>query len=143
MGDFVRTLPLQMIDPQVDDLEFESDSDEVGSDLDMDHIPEDREQGDSDEELRVALATGLIQPGSTVNLVAPKRKERINNIEALKQKLKILKNKLDWTERLDITVNINAEEGDDGNALKDTDDFEREKYFTSIAIEDFFAEMVK
>lgn len=28
-----------------------------------------------------------------------------------------------------------AEEGDDGNALKDTDDFEREKYFTSIAVE--------
>ena len=38
-----------MIDPQIDDLEFESDSDEVGSDLDMDHIPEDREQEDSDE----------------------------------------------------------------------------------------------
>ena len=38
-----------MIDPQIDDLEFESDSDEVGSDLDMDQIPEDREQEDSDE----------------------------------------------------------------------------------------------
>ena len=91
-----------MIDPQIDDLEFESDSDEVGSDLDMDQIPEDREQEDSDEvqfifmvpefilhlqELRVALATGLIQPGSTVNIVAPKRKERINNVEALKQKV--------------------------------------------------------
>ena len=47
--DFVRTLPLKMIDPQIDDLEFESDSDEVGSDLDMDQIPEDREQEDSDE----------------------------------------------------------------------------------------------
>jgi len=163
LTDFVRTLPLKMIDPQIDDLEFESDSDEVGSDLDMDQIPEDREQEDSDEELRVALATGLIQPGSTVNIVAPKRKERINNVEALKQKLEILKNGLDWTERLDVTVNIHAEEGDDGNALKDTDDFEREKYFTSIAVEgarigvikakraklpllrpdDFFAEMVK
>merc|ERR1712113_439123 len=136
LTDLVRTkLPLKMIDPQIDDLEFESDSDEVGSDLDMDHIPEDREQEDSDEELRVALATGLIQPGSTVNIVAPKRKERINNVEALKQKFEILKNGLDWTERLDVTVNIHAEEGDDGNALKDTDDFEREKYFTSIAIE--------
>ena len=38
-----------MIDPQIDDLEFESDSDEAGSDLDMDQIPEDREQEDSDE----------------------------------------------------------------------------------------------
>ena len=45
-----------MIDPQIDDLEFESDSDEVGSDLDMDHIPEDREQEDSDE---VAIFYGV------------------------------------------------------------------------------------
>ena len=45
----MRTPPLKMIDPQIDDLEFESDSDEVGSDLDMDQIPEDREQEDSDE----------------------------------------------------------------------------------------------
>ena len=56
----------------------------------------------------MALATGLIQPGSTVNIVAPKRKERINNVEALKQKLDILKNGLDWTERLDVTVNIHV-----------------------------------
>merc|ERR1712131_115685 len=110
LTDIVRTLPLKMIDPQIDDLEFESDSDEAGSDLDMDQIPEDREQEDSDEELRVALATGLIQPGSTVNIVAPKVKQRINNVEALKQKLDILKNGLDWTERLDVTVNIHAED---------------------------------
>ena len=56
----------------------------------------------------MALATGLIQPGSTVNIVAPKRKEQINNVEALKQKLEILKNGLDWTERLDVTVNIHV-----------------------------------
>merc|ERR1712035_230633 len=93
---------------EIDDLEFESDSDEAGSDLDMNQIPEDREQEDSDEELRVALATGLIQPGSTVNIVAPKVKQRINNVEALKQKLDILKNGLDWTERLDVTVNIHV-----------------------------------
>ena len=34
---------------EIDDLEFESDSDEAGSDLDMSQIPEDREAEDSDE----------------------------------------------------------------------------------------------
>ena len=35
----------------IEDLEFESDSDEAGSDLDMSKIPEDREAEDSDEVL--------------------------------------------------------------------------------------------
>ena len=35
----------------IEDLEFESDSDEAGSDLDMSQIPEDREAEDSDEVL--------------------------------------------------------------------------------------------
>ena len=34
---------------EIEDLEFESDSDEAGSDLDMSQIPEDREAEDSDE----------------------------------------------------------------------------------------------
>ena len=51
------------------------------------------------KELRVALATGLIQPGTTVEV---REREKINNVEALKQKLAILKNELDWTERLDL-----------------------------------------
>ena len=54
------------------------------------------------KELRVALATGLIQPGTTVNTVEVREREKINNVEALKQKLAILKNELDWTERLDL-----------------------------------------
>jgi len=33
----------------LEDLEFESDSDEAGSDLEMDKIPEDRDEEDSDE----------------------------------------------------------------------------------------------
>ena len=109
---------------EVEELEFESDSDEVGEDLDIDRIPEEAEQEDSDEvfilaivcfqcnkfiiqELRVALATGLIKPGSKVNLVHKNVPlEKVNNIEALKQKLKVLKNKFDWTERLDLTIHI-------------------------------------
>merc|ERR1712035_48120 len=66
---------------EIDDLEFESDSDEAGSDLDMSQIPEDREAEDSDEELRVALATGLIQPGTTVNTVTVKPREKIINTQ--------------------------------------------------------------
>ena len=50
----------------------------------------------------MALATGLIQPGTTVNTVTVKPREKINNVEALKQKLSTLKNGLDWTERLDL-----------------------------------------
>ena len=34
---------------EIDALEFESDSDEAGSDLDMSQIPEDRDAEDSDE----------------------------------------------------------------------------------------------
>ena len=34
---------------KLDEMEFESDSDEAGSDLDMSQLPEDREQEDSDE----------------------------------------------------------------------------------------------
>lgn len=34
---------------EIEDLEFESDSDEAGSDLDMSQLPEDREAEDSDE----------------------------------------------------------------------------------------------
>ena len=34
---------------QLDEMEFESDSDEAGSDLDMSRLPEERDQEDSDE----------------------------------------------------------------------------------------------
>ena len=54
----------------------------------------------------MALATGLIQGGTTVKMAEKKKRERVNNIDALKQKLSVLKNSLEWTERLDITVNI-------------------------------------
>jgi len=54
----------------------------------------------------VALATGMLKAGTTIKMVETQKRERVNNIEALTQKLKILKNNLDWTERLDITVNI-------------------------------------
>lgn len=118
-----------------EEMEFESDSDDVGSDLDMDQIPEDRDREDSDEELRVALATGLIQGGTTVKMSEKKKRERVNNIDALKQKLSVLKNSLEWTERLDITVDIAPEIGEDGIPLVSVDDFEREKHFVRIAQE--------
>ena len=54
----------------------------------------------------MALATGLIQPGTTVNTVTVKPREKINNVEALKQKLSTLKNGLDWTERLDLRKTV-------------------------------------
>ena len=54
----------------------------------------------------MALATGLLQGGSTVKMVETKKRERVNNIEALAHKLSILKNNLEWTERLDLTINI-------------------------------------
>ena len=58
------------------------------------------------QELRVALATGLIQPGSKVNLVERGPKHTVNNVEALKQKLSVLRNNLPWTERLDLTIDM-------------------------------------
>jgi len=148
---------------KLDEMEFESDSDEAGSDLDMSQLPEDREQEDSDEELRVALATGLIQPGTTVNTVEVREREKINNVEALKQKLAILKNELDWTERLDLSIEIAPETDENGAVLMDIDDFKREDHFQALATEaarrgvikakraalpllrpnDYFAEMVK
>ena len=98
----------------------------------------------------MALATGLLQGGSTVKMVETKKRERVNNIEALAQKLSILKNNLEWTERLDLTINIKVifkkifncqtnifkpEEGENGDALANIDDFEREKHFQNIAQE--------
>jgi len=154
---------MALADNGVDELEFESDSDEAGSDLDMDVMPEDRDREDSDEELRVALATGLIQPGTTVTTVTKTKREDVNNIEALKHKLQVLRNAFDWTERLDLTVETQYELDDEGNALAMKDDFEREAHFQRIATEgarrgvikakraglpllrpeDYFAEMVK
>lgn len=115
----------------IEELEYESDSDDVGEDMDMDRIPENANTEDSDEvifyficnydfvydvsilteilnfqELRVALATGLIQPGSKVNLVERGPKHTVNNVEALKQKLSVLRNNLPWTERLDLTIDM-------------------------------------
>jgi len=147
----------------IEDLEFESDSDEAGSDLDMSQIPEDREAEDSDEELRVALATGLIQPGTTVNTVTVKPREKINNVEALKHKLQTLKNNLEWSERLDLSITIAPELDENEEPLANSDDFKREEHFQKIAQEgarrgvikakraglpllrpnDYFAEMVK
>ena len=54
----------------------------------------------------MALATGLIQPGSKVNLVQKSPKPKVNNVQALKQKLSVLKNTLEWSERLDLTVEM-------------------------------------
>ena len=54
----------------------------------------------------MALATGLIQPGSKVNLVERGPKHTVNNVDALKQKLSVLRNNLAWTERLDLTIKM-------------------------------------
>lgn len=145
-----------------EELEFASDSDEVGEDMDLDRIPEDVDE-DSDEELRVAIATGLIQPGSKVTEIGKKQKRpAINNVEAIEQKLNALKNKLDWTERLDLTIEI-SELNDDGENTLWKDDFAREDHFLKVATEgarigvikskraglpllrpkDYFAEMAK
>lgn len=118
----------------VEEMEYESDSDDVGEDLDIDRLPEEANQDDSDEELRVALATGLIQPGSKVNLVPKAAKPKVNNVEALKQKLSVLKNSLEWSERLDLTVEMNELAEDGTNPLL-KDDFAREAHFEKVAQE--------
>merc|ERR1711934_1137231 len=125
-SDFDCLTEIQTNMMNTDELEFESDS-EVGEDMDLDRIPEDHEE-DSDEELRVAIATGLIQPGSKITISGQKNKRPdINNVEALQQKLNAIKNKLDWTERLDLTIEIPVENDEEGNPL----------------IKDDFAEMAK
>merc|ERR1712210_380879 len=160
-SDFDCLTEIQTNMMNTDELEFESDS-EVGEDMDLDRIPEDHEE-DSDEELRVAIATGLIQPGSKITISGQKNKRPdINNVEALQQKLNAIKNKLDWTERLDLTIEIPVENDEEGNPLI-KDDFAREDHFQKVATEgarvgvirskraglpllrpkDYFAEMAK
>ena len=58
------------------------------------------------QEIRVALATGMIQAGSTVKLANVQKKNIVNDIEAMEQKLSVLRNNLNWTERLDLTINM-------------------------------------
>lgn len=58
----------------------------------------------------MALATGLIQPGSSIDLSHGKKfgnkGVKVNNVNALKQKLQVLRNSLAWEERLDLTISI-------------------------------------
>merc|ERR1712088_285893 len=119
----------------IPELEYESDSDDVGEDMDMDRIPEEANAEDSDEELRVALATGLIQPGSKVNLVERGPKHTVNNVDALKQKLSVLRNNLAWTERLDLTIKMAKDLDEEGNPKMNKDDFAREAHFQKVAQE--------
>jgi len=64
----------------------------------------DSEQ-DTDDELKEAFAAGLLKPGLNVMGEAPAKKEVVNNVPALNQKLNELKKNIPWVERLDM---INA-----------------------------------
>lgn len=57
---------------------------------------------DSDEELQAAFQRGDLQPG--LNTVLPfRKKESVNNVARLKEKLNDIKSDLQWIERMDIT----------------------------------------
>merc|ERR1711939_1200488 len=113
----------------------EYDSDTPGEDLNISRISEDdSDENDSDEELRVAYETGLIKPGTTINMPgSKKRKVEINNITALSNKLKEIKNAFDWTQRLDLTIKIDPEVDENGVVKMAGDDFVREEHFQKIA----------
>lgn len=56
---------------------------------------------DSDEELQAAFERGDLKPG--LNTILPfKKKENVNNIAGLKEKLNDIRNELAWIERMDI-----------------------------------------
>jgi len=57
--------------------------------------------GDTDEELQEAFASGLLKPG--LNAEAREKKQVKSNVQALKQKLTGFEKKLPWVERLDLT----------------------------------------
>nr|CAB3240537.1 probable rRNA-processing protein EBP2 [Phallusia mammillata] len=156
----------------VQDVIFELKMSDMESDISDEefHVPrlnEDASDGDSDKELQVAYASGLLKPGLVRPITAPA--PVINNLDGLKQKLEEIKQtNLEWIERLDVTVQPhnnkenNADEVEDG----DTDvhnDFQREITFYEQAKsavifamkrlhgdgvktkrpEDYFAEMAK
>lgn len=61
----------------------------------------DASEADSDQELIEAYEKGELQPG--LNTILPyARKEVVNNIDALKQKLLEISNDYAWIERLDM-----------------------------------------
>uniref|UniRef100_U5EZT4 Putative rrna-processing protein ebp2 n=1 Tax=Corethrella appendiculata TaxID=1370023 RepID=U5EZT4_9DIPT len=76
------------------------------SDLDsemsfIDSENDDEDYMDSDDELREALAKGLLKPG--LNIIKTKNKnEFVNNEEKMKEKLQELMYKAPWIERLDL-----------------------------------------
>ncbi|CAB3987014.1 probable rRNA-processing EBP2 [Paramuricea clavata] len=125
----------------------------------------DDSDGVSDEELQNAFSSGKVKPG--LNRVVEKV-ERIfvNKVPELNEKLNEIKQELDWFERLDVTCDIEKEDGKNEMDKKNTDihdDFKREMKFykqaqmafaealpklkkLGVAIErpsDYFAEMVK
>lgn len=79
---------------ELDTHELEEDSRPQLEDLDI----------DSDEELREALASGLLKPGLNRVTEVKKKKPPVNNVSGLKQKLSELQGgkALPWIERLDM-----------------------------------------
>merc|ERR1712154_338111 len=75
--------------------EHSSDDDSRASDI---------ESGDSDRELQVALASGLIRPG--LNAPVHPRKQFINDVAGMEECLADLQNGLSWIERLDVCVDM-------------------------------------
>jgi len=67
------------------------------SDSDVDSVA----SNDSDKELQIAFAQGLLKPGLNVGIQAPR--EAINDQEGMKIALDALKKDLSWVERMDIT----------------------------------------
>ncbi|CAK8680878.1 unnamed protein product [Clavelina lepadiformis] len=116
------------------------------------HVPrlnDDDPDADSDKELQVAFQSGLLKPGIFRPITAPP--PRINNEEAIRQKLdEIKQTKLDWVERLDVTVVMatnkeNVEEPGPGiGAEFDVhNDFQRELAFYEQAKESVIIGMRK
>ncbi|KAI1290054.1 putative rRNA-processing protein EBP2 [Halotydeus destructor] len=78
-------------------MEVEVSEDDVQNDS-------ENENAGSDEELMEAFARGELKPGLST-LVKYQRKEEVNNVEILNQKLKDISKDLAWIERMDVTNN--------------------------------------
>uniref|UniRef100_H2YQ43 Uncharacterized protein n=1 Tax=Ciona savignyi TaxID=51511 RepID=H2YQ43_CIOSA len=110
------------------------------------HIPhirdEDDQDGDSDRELQVAFASGLLKPGLFRPITAPP--PAINNEVGLLEKLEeISQSDLEWVERLDVTIKRNKSEVTEDDQTDVHNDFQREVSFYGQAQNSVISAMLR
>ncbi len=86
---------------QQEEEEKSSSSDEEETQMEVEDDLDDVDL-DSDEELQEAFAAGLIKPGLNTMFVAKRKREHVNDVQGLEQKLGEFRQKLPWIERLDL-----------------------------------------